>query len=104
MALNALTFQREMQTDALVIDTRSPHQFAEGHIPGALDIFLHGSAFATRIGFIASPDDRLLLVVNGERALHAALTQLAVVGFNQAAGYLEGGMAAWIEAELPVPQ
>src|SRR5947209_2629102 len=104
MALNALTFQREMQHGALVIDTRSPHQFAEGHIPGALNVFLHGSAFATRVGFIASPDDRLLLVVNDERDLHEAVTQLAVVGFNQAAGYLEGGMAAWIEAELPVQQ
>ena len=104
MALNASTFQREMQNGALVIDTRSPHQFAEGHIPGAFDVFLHGSAFATRVGFVASPDSRLLLVVKDEHDLHEAVRQLAVVGFDQVVGYLEGGVAAWREAELPVQQ
>ena len=103
-ALNAVTFQREMQNGAQVIDTRSPHQFAEGHIPGALQVYLHGSAFGTRVGFIASPDSRLLLVVRDERDLHEAVRQLAVVGFDQVAGYLEGSMDAWIEAELPVQQ
>ena len=130
MALNVLTFQREMHSGALVLDTRSPHQFAEGHIPGALDVSLHGSAFATRVGFIALPDSRLLLVINvgpdlsrpslvvnvgadlsrpapmyrPEGDLHEAVRQLAVVGFDQVVGYLDGGMPAWTEAELPVQQ
>ncbi len=102
MALNPLTFQREMQNGALVIDTRSPHQFAEGHIPGALHVSLSGSAFATRVGFIASPENRLLLVVKDEHDVHEAVRQLAVVGFDQVVGYLEGGMTAWVEAELPM--
>jgi len=102
--LDAPAFQREVKNGALVLDTRSPHNFGEEHIPGVLHVYLHGSAFATRVGFIASPDSRLLLVVRDERDLHEATTQLAVVGYDQVAGYLEGGMAAWQEAGLPIQQ
>ena len=102
MPLNAPTFQREMQNGALVIDTRSPRLFAEGHVSGAINVFLHGSAFATRVGFIASPDSRLLLIEKDEHDLHEAVRQLSVVGFDQVIGYLEGGMTVWTEAELPV--
>jgi len=101
---DALLFQLEMESGALVVDTRSPHEFGEGHIPGAIHVYLRGSAFATRVGFIVSPEKRLLLVVKDERDLHEAISQLAVVGFDEIVGYLDGGMAAWQEAELPVQQ
>ncbi len=102
--LDAPTFHREIESGALVIDTRSPHAFGEGHIPGALHVYLRGSAFATRVGFVVSPEHRLLLVVKDERDLREAISQLAVVGFDQVVGYLDGGMAVWQEAELPVQQ
>src|SRR5947209_5953223 len=60
LPLDPLAFQREMQGGALVIDTRSPQQFGEEHIPGALQVYLRGSAFATRVGFVAAPENRLL--------------------------------------------
>jgi rhodanese-related sulfurtransferase len=100
--LDAATFQREMQNGALVIDTRSPHAFCEGHIPGALEVNLHGSAFPTRVGFVAPSDSRLLLVVSNEHDLHETVTELAVVGYDQVIGYLAGGMAAWQEADLAI--
>ena len=99
--LDALAFQREMQGGALVIDTRLPHEFAQDHIPGALNVALHGSAFPTRVGFVASPENRLLLVVSDERDLRDAITELAVVGYEQVTGYLHGGMEAWRNASLP---
>lgn len=100
--LDPRTFQHEMERGALVIDTRSPHQFGEGHIPGAICVFLHGSAFPTRVGFVAPPESRLLLVVKDEGDLVEATTQLAVVGFDSVLGYLDGGMEAWRGAELPL--
>ena len=103
-SLDALTFHREIESEAQVIDTRSPHAFGEGHIPAAINVYLRGSAFATRVGFVVSPDNRLLLVVKNERDLHEAISQLSVVGFDQVVGYLDGGIAAWQEADLPVQQ
>lgn len=99
--LDALAFKREMEGGALVIDTRSPHAFGEGHIPGALQVDLHGSAFPTRVGFVTAPDSRLLLVARDEHDLREAVTQLAVVGYDQVIGYLQGGMTTWISADLP---
>ncbi len=99
---DAPAFEREMKHGALVLDTRSPHAFAEGHIAGALQVWLRGSAFPTRVGFIAQPESRLLLVVKDEEELREAVTQLAVVGFDRVVGYLDGGMEAWLEADLPV--
>ena len=102
--LDALTFQREIENGALVIDTRSPRAFGAGHIPGAIHVYLHGSSFATRAGFVVSPEDRLLLVVKNEPDLREAIDQLSVVGFDQVIGYLDGGMATWQEAGFPVQQ
>jgi len=102
--LDAFSFQREMENGALVIDTRSPHAFGEGHIPGVIHVYLRGSSFATRVGFVVSPENRLLLVLKNEGELRAAIDQLSVVGFDQVIGYLDGGMATWQEAGLPVQQ
>src|SRR6266849_1358746 len=95
--LDALTFQRELENGALVIDTRSPRAFGEGHIPGTIHVYLRGSSFVSR-------ENRLLLVVKNERDLHEAISQLSVVGFDQVIGYLDGGITAWQEADLPVQQ
>jgi len=102
--LTAQSMQREMERGALVLDTRSPEQFSEAHIPGAVFVALHGPAFATRVGFVAPSDARLVLVIKDERDLHEAVQQLAVVGYDQVVGFLQGGMAAWQEAGLPVQQ
>jgi hydroxyacylglutathione hydrolase len=102
--LDPAAFQREAESGALVIDTCSPEQFASGHIPGALHVSLHSSAFATRVGFVASPTSRLLLVIKAEDDLHEACTQLSVVGYDQVSGWLAGGIDAWRLAGLPVQQ
>jgi hydroxyacylglutathione hydrolase len=102
--LTAQSVQCELERGALMLDTRSPAQFGEGHIPGAVFVALHGPAFATRVGFVAPSDARLVLVINDEYDLHVAVKRLAVVGYDQVIGFLEGGMAAWQEAGLPVQQ
>ena len=102
--LDAFSFQREMENGALVIDTRTPHAFGEGHIPGVIHVYLRGSSFATRVGFVVSPENRLLLVLKHEGELPAAIDQLSIVGFDQVIGYLNGGMATWLAADLPVQQ
>lgn len=100
-ALDATAFWQEMQAGALPIDIRTAEHFACGHPPGALHVDLHGSAFATRVGFVAPPDRPLLLIVEGATDLAEACVQLSVVGYDQVAGFLAGGIEAWQVAGLP---
>jgi hydroxyacylglutathione hydrolase len=102
--LDARSVQRELERGALALDTRSPAQFSEAHIPRAIFVALHGPAFATRVGFVAPSEARLVLVIKDERDLYKAVQQLAVVGYDQVIGFLQGGMAVWQEAGLPVQQ
>lgn len=102
LPLDASTFKHAMDDGAVVIDVRSPRQFGEGHIPGALHVYLHGSSFPTRVGFVAAPNSRLLLVAENEQDVRGATMQLAVVGYDHVTGYLAGGMEAWQQAGFPV--
>jgi rhodanese-related sulfurtransferase len=102
--LDTQSVQRELERGALALDTRSSEQFSEAHIPRAVFVALHGPAFATRVGFVAPSEARLVLVINDERDLYEAVQQLAVVGYDQVIGFLQGGMAAWQESGLPVQQ
>jgi hydroxyacylglutathione hydrolase len=101
-ALNPAAFQQEIDAGALVIDTRSPESFGEGHIPGALHAWLRGAAFATRVGFLVPPENRLLLIIENDVDLRDTCTQLSVVGYDQVSGYLASGMASWRSAGRPV--
>jgi glyoxylase-like metal-dependent hydrolase (beta-lactamase superfamily II)/rhodanese-related sulfurtransferase len=101
-ALNPAALRQEMEAGALAIDIRAPEAFAAGHIPGALHVFMHGSAFATRVGFVAPPTASLLLIVEREAELAEALLQLAVVGYDRVNGFLAEGMDAWQQAGFPI--
>ena len=81
--------------DALVLDTRSPKEFAQGHIPNALFIGLDGS-FASWIGTLVEDLEQPILLVVDEGRGEEAITRMARVGYSGVLGYLEGGMNNYI--------
>src|SRR6266540_508035 len=85
---------------AELVDARPIAAFAAGHVPGALSIPLRPS-FATWLGWLV-PDDRpLLVVVDPDQDRGDLVRQARKVGYEQLAGELDGGMAAWQAAGLP---
>lgn len=102
--LDVQTFHEEMERGGQILDIRSPQDFATGHIRGAIHVFLHGSAFATRVGFVTAPGQRLLLIADNEQDVHTASTQLEVIGIEHIAGYLNDGIEDWREHHLPLQQ
>jgi rhodanese-related sulfurtransferase len=77
---------------AQILDGRSSADFAGAHLAGSLNIGLDGS-FATWAGTMLDHAKPIVLVVAPGRE-HEAATRLGRIGFDNVAGYLEGGMLA----------
>ena len=84
----------------IVLDVRTPAEYATGHLPKAQNIDLQGADFATRI---ASLDKRATYAVychSGQRSA-AAMEQMAAAGFTQVFD-LTGGITDWQSTGRPV--
>ena len=75
--------------DATIVDVRPPATFATGHVPGAFNIPVASSSFATRAGFLLSPDERIALHGSSPEEVGRAVRGLRSVGFLELAGYLD---------------
>lgn len=75
---------------AQLLDTREPAKFEGAHLRGSLNIGLGGS-YATWCGTLLAPEREVVLVAEPGTELEAA-TRLGRIGFDNVAGYLDGGM------------
>jgi rhodanese-related sulfurtransferase len=90
-----------MRKNVNVLDVRSGEEFAAGHIPGSINIALAGQ-FASWAGTILGLNAKPLLVAATDAQIEEAKMRLARVGIEDLRGYLEGGIAAWKAAGLPL--
>jgi rhodanese-related sulfurtransferase len=81
-------------TNATIIDTRDPQEFAKGFIPGSYNIGLDGT-FANWVGVIFEDVKHPLLFIADEGHEEEVAIRLARIGFDNAKGYLKGGVKAW---------
>ena len=83
-----------------VVDIRSPTAFAAGHIPGSLSIWREGiAAFA---GGFLDYEHPIILVDDFNCDLKTAFRHFMRMGYDNTAGWLAGGFAAWYRAAEPV--
>ncbi|MEO7496104.1 MAG: rhodanese-like domain-containing protein [Massilia sp.] len=83
-----------------LVDVRTAEEFAKGHLRDAKNIPL--ADLSTRIGELEKSKSRTVVVIcqAGNRA-DKAVRQLAAAGFSDVLS-LEGGVAAWQGAGLPL--
>ncbi len=86
---------------ALVLDVRTPDEFAEGHIPGATNVDFLGDDFEKQIA--ALPADRPLIVhcAAGNRS-SKAVAKLAATGKFAQILHLKSGFNGWKAAGKPI--
>ncbi len=92
---------------ACVVDVRDPAAFGDGHVPGALNVWIESPQFADRVAWFVPAGAPLLLVAQGPSDLDRALGGLTRVGVDQVVGFLPRGMVEWRSEGLPqetVPQ
>jgi glyoxylase-like metal-dependent hydrolase (beta-lactamase superfamily II)/rhodanese-related sulfurtransferase len=85
---------------ATIVDARPVGAFAAAHIPGSLSDALR-PAFATWLGWLASPDRPLIAVLDTGQDRAELVEAALLVGYDNLAGELDGGIGAWQAAGLP---
>ena len=86
--------------DIIILDTREELKFSQGFIPNSVFIGLNGR-FAEWAGTLL-PFDKTILLVCEPGKERESIVRLARVGFDNFAGYLEGGFRAWLKAGEPI--
>lgn len=85
------------ETNAIILDTRDPQIFAKGFIPNSINIGIDGN-FAPWVGALIPDIKQAILIVAEEGRQEEVVTRLARVGYDNAIGFLEGGLAGWKKA------
>jgi len=100
-ALSAVDVKKLLDAGAAPVDLRHPLKFAPAHLPGSVNISpdptLSGWA-----GAVLDPAAQVVFVTDHPERLDDAARQLVRVGLDNMAGYLDGGVAAWQAAGLPL--
>lgn len=82
---------KEMLDRAQVIDSREPHEFAEGHVPGAINI--PHMATLPRAAELATDGPIVFICKSGQRSALAA--EFAAAAGRSDLYNVEGGTDAW---------
>ena len=90
-----------MDRGSWLIDVRPVAEFAAGHIPGAVSIPLRGQ-FATWLGWLVPDTMPLGFVLGAGQDPAEVAWQALKIGYENLAGQLDGGMAAWRVDGRPV--
>jgi rhodanese-related sulfurtransferase len=91
----------ESNPNAVVVDVRTPEEFADGHIDGAKLIVWGAKGFEDRVQAELDPEQPVLLICRSANRSKLAADVMKNFGFRNLAE-LEGGMLAWNQAGLPV--
>ena len=87
---------------AVLVDVRTPAEFAAGHIAGATNIDVEAGDFATKIGSLDKGAAYALYCRSGNRS-GVAMQAMLSSGFTHVF-HLGGGIGAWQSAGQPVVQ
>ena len=100
-SVSAPEFDKEIKANSVqLLDVRTPQEYAEGHIAGALNINVQSDDFQQVAEKELSKDSTILVYCrSGRRSMNAAeiLTKLGYKVVN-----LKGGIIEWREDGLPV--
>jgi rhodanese-related sulfurtransferase len=95
--------QYQIAQGVTAVDVRHQDEFAAGHVPNSISIPL-GGQFASWAGAVLGLSADPVLIGESDEQISEARLRLARVGIEDVAGYLQGGVAGWKAAGLPLAQ
>ena len=90
----------EAPADLVVLDIRTPEEFAESHLAGAVNIDFYAADFRQQIEALDRDAPYVLYCRSGNRSSQARQL-MADLGFTNVVD-VDGGIVAWQQAGLPV--
>ncbi|HJW29645.1 MAG TPA: rhodanese-like domain-containing protein [Saprospiraceae bacterium] len=100
--LSAKAFDQTIkeQPEKVILDVRTPEEYAEGHLAGALNVNWEGDHFDQQVAGLDKSKPVMVYCAAGGRSA-AASKHLAKKGFKQVFN-LEDGMEDWAQKGYPV--
>ncbi|MES2766127.1 MAG: rhodanese-like domain-containing protein, partial [Bacteroidota bacterium] len=100
--LSPTEFSTQINTmpDEVLIDVRTPGEFAAGHLQNAKNIDWNGAAFESEVAQLDKEKPLLVYCQSGRRS-DAAADKMRAMGFKNVLE-LDGGFAGWRGAGMPV--
>lgn len=89
---------RTADSDIVILDVRTPEEFAQGHIPGAVNINFLDSAFKDQIQTLSREKHYILVCRSGNRS-GKAMAIMQQYGFTWLRN-MTGGMLAWRQKQF----
>ena len=83
-----------------ILDVRTPEEYAEGHIPGAVLLNFKAAGFAAKLEELPKGNTYLVYCRSGMRSAKAAAL-MREKGFPAVLN-MQGGILEWQKAELPI--
>lgn len=87
-------------SDLVILDVRTPEEFDEGHLEGAILVDFYEADFADRIAELDPDVPYLLYCRSGNRSGQAS-EMMRDLGFVDVAE-IDGGILAWLDSGLPL--
>ena len=87
---------------SVVVDVRTPAEYANGHVPGAVNVPLQSEDFDKRVKAMSKDKTYLVYCAVGGRSAKAS-ARMKELGVPNVLDFT-GSMRAWREAEKPVEQ
>lgn len=88
------------QPGTVVLDVRTPDEFASGHLPGAVNLDVTSADFEAGLAGLDRAATYALYCRSGNRSADA-MERMGAAGFGSLA-HLEGGIGSWQAAGRPV--
>ena len=88
------------KADVVTLDVRTPGEFMEGHIAGAINIDVEGATFDSEIANLDKNKSYAVYCRSGRRSL-IAVDKMAATGFEKLSN-LKNGINDWLTNSLPL--
>ena len=96
----AAEIQTDGPADLVVLDVRTPEEFQEGHLEGAIMIDFYSEDFVDQLAGL-DPDQPYLLYCRSGNRSGQTTEVMAQLEFSDVAE-IDGGIVAWSQAGLPI--